>query len=253
MANYEKGPIVNAGQENLSTIKYTVVENEAGYNNGDVTNVSVIKLDDGYHMKNGDEVSPTVLRVREYEPGKQVILLEPNAANRRYLHVDKMVTDEVVLTYKAPVKIGAVGSKTPNEKQIAYLNDEQKAEYLAIIDEARAKMAAAVPTELTEQEKLEKQIAKLTAKLNGETYHEEKVAGVSKNVVDYIADDKYDRYNELLDIAAENKKNTPRKVPVRGPMTDEQKKKMAEGKLAKLQAKLDAMMAGGAVETPSED
>lgn len=164
MANYEKGIITNENVENLSTTKWAPVENEAGYENGDATSAGIVKCDDGYHMTINDEIQPTVLRVREYEEGKCVILLEPNVANRKYFHVNKMTEDKVVLTYKEAIKIGS-SSKIPNEKLIEYLDDADKAEYLAIIDRAKAAMDAAKPAEMTEEEKLRAKIAKMQAKL----------------------------------------------------------------------------------------
>lgn len=67
---------------------------------------------------------------------------------------------------------------------------------------------------------------------------------MAKSLIDYILAEDYDRYNELLGLAEEAKKNAP-KAPrkVRGPMTAEQKLKMAEGRLAKAQAALDALLA----------
>ena len=67
---------------------------------------------------------------------------------------------------------------------------------------------------------------------------------MAKSLIDFILPEDYDRYNELLGMAEEAKKNAP-KAPraTRGPMTAEQKKKMAEGRLAKAQAALDALLA----------
>ena len=67
---------------------------------------------------------------------------------------------------------------------------------------------------------------------------------MAKSLIDFILPEDYDRYNELLGMAEEAKKYAP-KAPraARGPMTAEQKKKMAEGRLAKAQAALDALLA----------
>lgn len=64
------------------------------------------------------------------------------------------------------------------------------------------------------------------------------------NFVDNIPEELYDRYNELLDLATQAKANAPKpERKPRGPMTVEQKKKLAEGRLAKAQAALDALLA----------
>ena len=67
---------------------------------------------------------------------------------------------------------------------------------------------------------------------------------MSKSFIDFILPEDYERYNELLALAEEAKANAP-KAPraKRAPMTVEQKKKMAEGRLAKAQAALDALLA----------
>ena len=69
----------------------------------------------------------------------------------------------------------------------------------------------------------------------------EEVSTGRKTIVDYILPEDYDRYNELLAKAEEAKANAPKKV--RGPMTVEQKKKMAQARLAKAQAALEALLA----------
>lgn len=67
---------------------------------------------------------------------------------------------------------------------------------------------------------------------------------MAKNLVDYILDEDYARYNELLDMAQEAKANAPKAARApRAPLTPEVKKKMAEGRLAKAQAALDALLA----------
>ena len=67
---------------------------------------------------------------------------------------------------------------------------------------------------------------------------------MSKSFIDFILPEDYERYNELLSMAEEAKANAP-KAPraKRAPMTVEQKKKMAEGRLAQAQAALDALLA----------
>ena len=67
---------------------------------------------------------------------------------------------------------------------------------------------------------------------------------MAKTLVDFILPEDYDRYNELLNMAQAAKANAPKKERApRGPMTNEQKKKALENRLAKAQAKLDALLA----------
>lgn len=65
-----------------------------------------------------------------------------------------------------------------------------------------------------------------------------------KTLFDYMSEEDYNRFNEILNKATEAKKNAP-KAPraSRGPMTIEQKIKLAEGRKAKLEAKLAELMA----------
>lgn len=70
---------------------------------------------------------------------------------------------------------------------------------------------------------------------------------MAKSIVDYISEEDYPRYQELLAMAEEAKANAPKKERApRAPMTAEQKKKAAENRLAKAQAALDALLAAEA-------
>lgn len=65
-----------------------------------------------------------------------------------------------------------------------------------------------------------------------------------KTIVDYMSEEDYIRYNELISLAETAKANAPKaERKPRGPMTVEQKKKAAEARLAKAQAALDALLA----------
>ena len=67
---------------------------------------------------------------------------------------------------------------------------------------------------------------------------------MAKTLVDYIPEELYPRYQELIALAEEAKANAPKapRAP-RASMTAEQKKKAAETRLAKAQAALDAILA----------
>ena len=70
------------------------------------------------------------------------------------------------------------------------------------------------------------------------------MTNAKKTIFDYMSEEDYTRINQLVDKATEAKKNAP-KAP-RGPMTIEQKRKMAEARLAKAQAKLEELLAATA-------
>ena len=65
-----------------------------------------------------------------------------------------------------------------------------------------------------------------------------------KTTVDFILDEDYARYNELLNMAEEAKAAAPKaERKPRGPLTQEQKIKMADARLAKAKAVVDALLA----------
>lgn len=65
------------------------------------------------------------------------------------------------------------------------------------------------------------------------------------NLVDYILEEDYQRYTELVEKATEAKKNAPKpERKPRTPMSNEQKIKLMEGRKAKLEAQLAALLAG---------
>lgn len=70
---------------------------------------------------------------------------------------------------------------------------------------------------------------------------------MSKTLIDYMTDEDYARYNELIALAEEAKANAPKaERKPRAPQTTEQKRKAAEARLAKAQAALEALLAAQA-------
>ena len=65
---------------------------------------------------------------------------------------------------------------------------------------------------------------------------------MAKSLIDFITEEDYPRFNELLAIAEENKKNAPKpERKPRGPLTIEQKKALKA--IEKAKAELEALMA----------
>lgn len=65
-----------------------------------------------------------------------------------------------------------------------------------------------------------------------------------KSLVDYILEEDYDRYQELLNMAEEAKANAPKaERKPRAPMTKEQKVNAAKKRAEKAQAALEALLA----------
>lgn len=66
------------------------------------------------------------------------------------------------------------------------------------------------------------------------------------SIIDYILPEDQNEYRAIIERAAEAKANAPKERKPRAPMTEEQKLRMDENRLAKLQAKLAALRAGTA-------
>ena len=96
-------------------------------------------------------------------------VLPVNSANRKWFAIKKIEAakaegkTEIVLDYKASVKLGPVGSKLPNEKLISYLPEDLQAEYKAIIERAIAARNDAKSKPMTELEKAQAKLAKAKA------------------------------------------------------------------------------------------
>ena len=134
---------------------------------------TIVKRDDGYHVIDKDGTEGPVCKVSS---DLKSICLTPNAANRQWYSVKKLdiafadpSCTEIPLYYRATRHLDPNAPKAPktlpNAKLISYLPEAEQAEYKAIIERARAAMAADKKKPMTEAEKLEAQIAKLKAKL----------------------------------------------------------------------------------------
>lgn len=63
------------------------------------------------------------------------------------------------------------------------------------------------------------------------------------SIIDYILPEDQEEYRAIIERAAEAKANAPKERKPRAPMTEEQKMKMDEGRLKKLQDKLTLLRA----------
>lgn len=63
-----------------------------------------------------------------------------------------------------------------------------------------------------------------------------------KAIVDYILEEDYPRYKELVEKAKANKAATPRKKVERKPLTKEQQMERIKARMAKEEAKLAALL-----------
>lgn len=68
---------------------------------------------------------------------------------------------------------------------------------------------------------------------------------MAKSLIECISEEDYPRYQELLQKAEDNKKNAPKTRAPRGPMTLDQKVKMAENRKKKAEELLAKLLAEG--------
>ena len=124
--------------------------------------------DDGVHLiEAGVDKGPLAITKDEL-----CYILPTNSANRKWFSIKKIEAakalgqTEIVLDYKASIKIGPIGTKLPNEKLISYLSEDLQAEYKAIIDRAIVAREAAKTKPMTELEKAQAKLAKAQAAYN---------------------------------------------------------------------------------------
>lgn len=125
--------------------------------------------------ENGDVVLHDVIEntVSEpLQPSKDGVayVLPKNSANRKWSNIVKV--NEVLdrgetypLTYKAPIKLGAVSKHAPYEKWIGFLDEAEQNEVKDLYAKAVAAKAAAKPEPKSEADKLRDKIVKLQAKI----------------------------------------------------------------------------------------
>ena len=220
----------------------------------------IAQREDGYHFIDGDQdvvckVWNEKSKVNEAHPeGKPwIVLPKDNSTNRTYFSEDKFIAEnvdgeiEVEVKTSAPRTLGATGVKASITK---YLDEETTAEYTNLVNNAVEKFKAAKanskkkkPEEMTVEE-LKAYIERLE---NGEKIT---LTSGPKSFLEMFTEDEYNRYNEILALAAENKANAPKAV--RGPLTAEEKAarkaKTAQNKINKLEALLAKMRAADTVE-----
>lgn len=104
----------------------------------------------------------------EKSKDKWHIVLGPNSANRKYIAHNEFFAKAEDDTYVVEDKTTGprvLGTAQPDKKLVPYMTAEDKERYDAIIARAIENRNAQKNVELTEEEKLEAQIAKLEAKL----------------------------------------------------------------------------------------
>ena len=213
----------------------------------------IAQREDGYHFIDGDQdvvckVWNEKSKANEAHPeGKPwIVLPKDNSTNRTYFSEDKFIAEnvdgeiEVEVKTSAPRTLGATGVKASITK---YLDEETVAEYTNLVNNAVEKFKAAKanskkkkPEEMTVEE-LKAYIERLE---NGEKIT---LTSGPKSFLEMFTEDEYNRYNEILALAAENKANAPKVRAERRPLTDEEKAARATKRKAKDISKAKALLA----------
>lgn len=164
---------------------------------------------------------------KTHPDGKPWILLpKNNPTNRRYFSEDKFNAENVDGEITVEVKTSAprvLGSSGVKQDIIKYLDDDTAAEYTNLVNTAVDAYKAAKAN--NKKKKLEDMDAEelqayIDALKSGKTYVP--VGGTdAKSFLDMFTEDQYNRYNEIIALAAENKANAPKAT--RGPLSDEEK------------------------------
>lgn len=105
----------------------------------------------------------------EKSKDKWHIVLGANSANRKYIVFNEFSNnqneDGEYIVEDKTTGPRVLGTSQPDRKLVPFMTPEDKAEYDAIIERAIANKNSQKAAPLTEEEKLERQIAKLQAKL----------------------------------------------------------------------------------------
>lgn len=217
--------------------------------------------EDGYHFIDGDKDDVCKVwnekgKATEAHPeGKPwIVLPKENSVNRTFFSEDKFKAEnvdgelEVEVKTSAPRVIGATGVKASITK---YLDEDTCREYTELVTRAvEAFKAAKVSTKKKKPEEMtiEELQAYIDALQNGTKIT---VKAGPKSFLEMFTEEEYNRYNEILAIATENKANAPRAK--RAPMTDEEKAARAEARKGKDISKAKALLAALMASVNEED
>ena len=134
------------------------------------------QFESGYEMAIvNDDGTASVQELHFWSAGKtnprykDTLLLPKNPANRTYFDVKQFAkkgVDEIELEYRETRILGPYKVGVPKKDWTEYMTEEEKAQYDAIKQTCiERKKIAETPPELTEAEKLQLEIEKLTKKL----------------------------------------------------------------------------------------
>ena len=127
----------------------------------------IVKEDEQYFLVDSDNTRSDALVL--HKDGVYLILPK-NSANRKWAAIKKVdnaiaESGEFLMTYKPTRTLvtGATGAKLPNSKLIAFLSEEDQAEYTAIVERAREAYTLAKNTPKSPLEKAKEKMERLQA------------------------------------------------------------------------------------------
>lgn len=195
----------------------------------------------------------------KHPEGKPWIKLpKGNETNRAYFSEDLFLATNVDGEVEVEVKTTAprvLGTSGVKQDIIKYLDEETATEYTTLVNaavEAYKAAKASNKKKKPEEMNVEELQAYIDALKNGTTIT---VKTGPKSFMDMFSDEEYNRYNEILALAQENKANAPKAK--RGPLTDAEKEarkiKRQANELSKAEKLLAALQAGGVAPVDTAD
>lgn len=208
----------------------------------------------GKYMFDAEDGSAPIETVVWYEKSKAndkhpegkpwIKLPKDNVTNRQYfsedLFIATAVNGEVTVEVKntPPRVLGTTGVK---QEIIKYLDEADAKEYETLVNnavDAYKEAKANSKKKKIEDMSVEELQEYIECLKSGKSYS---VSTAPKSFIDMFTEDEYNRYNELLAKAQENKANRP-KVK-RGPLSDEEKAVRKAKRIAKETSKAEALLA----------
>ena len=190
----------------------------------------------------------------KHPEGKPWIKLpKGNETNRAYFSEDLFLATNVDGEVEVEVKTAAprvLGTSGVKQDIIKYLDEATAAEYTTLVNDAvaaykdaKASSRKKKPEEMTAEELQ----AYIEALKSGKSFSTVKTG--PKSFMDMFTEEQYERYNEIIALAQENKANMPRAK--RGPLSDAEKEaraaKRKANEISKAEKLLAGLLAGGPV------
>lgn len=196
----------------------------------------------------------------KHPEGKPWIKLpKNNPTNRAFYSEDLFIAENVNGEVEVEVKTSAprvIGTSGVKQDIIKYLDDTTAEEYTTMVNKAVEAYKAAKASsrkKKPEEMSVEELQAYIDALKNGTPVTTAKTG--PKSFIDMFTEEEYNRYNEIIALAQENKANAPKAK--RGPLTDAEKEaraaKRKANELSKAEKLLAALMAGGTSEETSDE